>query len=76
MLIFVQNKKRAIELHNELVYEGIKVDSIHGGKPKENWDDIIKMFWSGKLQILITTDLLSRGIDFLKVNFVINYDFP
>jgi len=42
MLIFVQNKKWAIELNKELVYEGIKVDAIHGGKPKETWDEIVK----------------------------------
>lgn len=44
MLIFVQNKHRAIELHKELVYEGIKVDSIHGGKPKETRDEIVMNF--------------------------------
>ncbi len=76
MLIFVQNKKRAVELNAELVYEGVKVEAIHGGVLKETRDDIVKRFREGKLQILITTDLLSRGIDFLKVNFVLNYDFP
>ena len=76
MLIFVQNKARGLELYNELVYEGISCNLIHGDRIKEQRDEVVMKFRTGKLSILICTDLMSRGIDFLNVNYVVNYDFP
>lgn len=76
MLIFVQSKERAKELFHELIYEGMNVNVIHSDKKKEERDEIIKQFRIGKIWILICTDLMSRGIDFKTVNYVINYDFP
>jgi ATP-dependent RNA helicase DDX52/ROK1 len=75
-LIFVQNKTRGIELYHELIYEGVKVNVIHGDRIKEDRDDIVMKFRNGKISFLICTDLMSRGIDFMGVNSVINYDFP
>ena len=45
-------------------------------KSKEERQKIIKQFDEGKFWILITTDIVARGIDFKNVNLVINYDFP
>ena len=39
-------------------------------------DNVVKCFRSGKIWILICTELMGRGIDFKGVNLVINYDFP
>jgi ATP-dependent RNA helicase DDX52/ROK1 len=76
MLIFVQSKDRAKELFHELIFEGVNVNVIHADKKKHERDVIIKEFRLGKIWVLICTDLMSRGIDFKTVNFVINYDFP
>jgi len=49
---------------------------LSSDKSKEDRQKIISQFDSGKFWILITTDILARGIDFKNVNLVINYDFP
>ncbi len=76
MLIFVQSKERAKELFHELIYDGINVNVIHADKKKNERDEIIKQFRIGKIWVLICTDLMSRGIDFKTVSYVVNYDFP
>ena len=76
MLIFVQSKTRAKELHKELMYDGQNVEVIHGDCKKEDRDEIMKKFRVGQIWMLICTDLMSRGIDFKTVNSVVNFDFP
>ena len=76
MLVFVQSKDRAKELYRELMFEGINVNVIHADKKKHERDEIIKQFRLGNIWVLICTDLMSRGIDFKTVNYVVNYDFP
>lgn len=75
-LIFVQSKERAKELFGELVYDGIFVDAIHADRTKQQRDNTVKAFRTGKIWMLICTDLMARGIDFKGVETVINYDFP
>mmetsp|Transcript_44923 Transcript_44923/g.71726 ORF Transcript_44923/g.71726 Transcript_44923/m.71726 type:complete len:564 (+) Transcript_44923:134-1825(+) len=75
-LVFVQSKERAQELHQELIYDGIKVDAMHAERTQAQRDDLIKRFRRGDIWVLICTDLMGRGIDFKGVNCVINYDFP
>ncbi|PVU99524.1 hypothetical protein BB559_000623 [Furculomyces boomerangus] len=75
-LIFVQSIERAKELFFELVYDGINVEVMHAEKTQQQRDRIIENFKKGKLWILISTELMARGIDFKGVNLVINYDFP
>ena len=76
MLIFVQSKTRAKELHRELKYDGMNVEVIHGDCKKADRDSIIKKFRVGQVWMLICTDLMARGIDFKTVNSVVNFDFP
>eukprot|EP00439_Symbiodinium_sp_Y106_P039169 s1418_g4.t2 len=75
-LVFVQSKERAKELFGELVYDGIFVDAIHADRTKLQRDNTVKAFRTGKLWVLICTDLMARGVDFKGVETVINYDFP
>ncbi|XP_052696960.1 probable ATP-dependent RNA helicase DDX52 [Crassostrea angulata] len=76
VLIFVQSKERARELFHELIYDGMNVDVIHSDQTQEQRDNAVKNFRSGKTWILICTELMGRGMDFIGVNLVINYDFP
>ncbi|XP_058948166.2 probable ATP-dependent RNA helicase DDX52 [Pocillopora verrucosa] len=76
MLIFVQSKDRAKELFHELIYDGINVDVIHSDRTQAQRDNVVKCFRTGKIWVLIATELMGRGIDFKGVNLVINYDFP
>lgn len=52
------------------------VSSIHSDMPQQDRDRIMKEFRSGATRVLITTDLLARGIDVYQVSIVINYDIP
>lgn len=75
-LIFVQSKERAKQLFGELVYDGIFVDAIHADRTKQQRDNTVKAFRTGKIWMMICTDLMARGIDFKGVETVINFDFP
>ncbi|KXS21532.1 P-loop containing nucleoside triphosphate hydrolase protein [Gonapodya prolifera JEL478] len=75
-LIFVQSKKRAEELREELAVDGRSVDVVTGERTKKERDNLVRLFRTGHLHLLICTDLLSRGLDFSAVRTVINYDFP
>lgn len=76
VLVFVQTKERAKELFSELIYDGINVDIIHAERSQQQRDNVVKSFRAGNIWVLISTELMGRGIDFKGVNLVINYDFP
>mmetsp|Transcript_76911 Transcript_76911/g.152237 ORF Transcript_76911/g.152237 Transcript_76911/m.152237 type:complete len:580 (+) Transcript_76911:42-1781(+) len=75
-LIFVQSKDRAKQLFGELVYDGLFVDAIHADRTKQQRDNTVEAFRTGKIWMLICTDLMARGVDFKCVETVVNYDFP
>jgi len=52
------------------------VSSMHGDMDQRERDIIMREFRSGSSRVLITTDLLARGIDVQQVSLVINYDLP
>merc|ERR1712179_859005 len=52
------------------------VSSMHGEMSQSDREMIMKEFRSGSSRVLITTDLLARGIDVQQVSLVINYDLP
>jgi ATP-dependent RNA helicase DDX52/ROK1 len=74
--VFVSKKARAQQLHRELLYDGMHVDSISGDQPNAARAAAVENFRAGKTWVLIATDLIGRGMDFAAVNTVINYDFP
>lgn len=49
---------------------------IHSDRSQQERDNVVKSFREGKVWVLICTELISRGIDFLGVNLVVNFDFP
>lgn len=67
---------RAQQLYSELIYDAINVDVIHADRTQQQRDNVVKAFREGKVWVLICTELIGRGIDFLGVNLVVNYDFP
>ncbi|CAH0715243.1 unnamed protein product, partial [Brenthis ino] len=76
VLVFVQSKDRAKQLFKELIYDGINVDVIHADRTQAQRDNVVRSFRTGRIWVLICTELMGRGIDFRGVNLVINYDFP
>jgi len=77
VIIFVNSRNNTVNLQQRLQSKGYKVFILMGGDmDPANRDETVKRFNSGQIQILITTDLLSRGFDERLVKLVINYDLP
>ena len=75
-LVFVETKRKADELENSLRNEGYPATSIHGDRQQWEREEALKLFKSGRLPILVATDVAARGLDIPNVNHVINYDLP
>ncbi|OMO76660.1 hypothetical protein CCACVL1_15519 [Corchorus capsularis] len=75
-IIFVRTKNSASMLHKSITELGYDCTTIHGNLGNDDRDKIVKEFKDGLAQVLISTDLLSRGFDQQQVNLVINYDLP
>jgi translation initiation factor 4A len=75
-IIYCNSKKIVDVLTNKLIHNNFSVSSIHGDMTQTMRDKIVKEFREGQSRVLITTDLLSRGIDIQQISIVINYDIP
>ncbi|CAN8101453.1 unnamed protein product [Discula destructiva] len=82
-LVFTQTIDRATALHDELKYDipleaggSSRIAVLHSSLPDPVRADIMRRFRLGEIWILITTDVLARGVDFAGVNGVVNYDIP
>ncbi|KAJ5901596.1 hypothetical protein N7495_002124 [Penicillium taxi] len=82
-LIFTQTIPRAIALHSELKYDipteaggSSRIAVLHSDLSDSQRSDIMRDFRKGEIWILVTTDLLARGVDFRGINGVVNYDIP
>jgi|SRR6266404_778033 len=75
-IIFCQQRRTADRIAQRMTVEGHKVASLHGAKEGSERDLIIDGFREGREKVLITTNVISRGIDVLQVNMVVNYDLP
>lgn len=75
--IIYTNTRRKVEwLTEKLTERDFTVSSLHGDMEQKQRDLIMKEFRSGSSRVLVTTDLLARGIDVQQVSLVINYDLP
>lgn len=75
-IIFCNTIKKVEWLEENLKENNFTITVIHSNMEQHERDNIIKEFREGKTRLLITTDLLARGIDIPKINMVINYDIP
>ncbi|KAF9443617.1 DEAD-domain-containing protein [Macrolepiota fuliginosa MF-IS2] len=75
-IIFCKHRHTADRISQRMTAEGHKVASLHGAKDAAERDTIIDAFRQGKDKVLITTNVIARGIDILQVNMVVNYDIP
>ncbi|KIK10013.1 hypothetical protein K443DRAFT_136113 [Laccaria amethystina LaAM-08-1] len=75
-IIFCQHRHTADRISQRMTAEGHKVASLHGAKDAAERDAIIDHFREGRDKVLITTNVIARGIDILQVNMVVNYDLP
>lgn len=75
-IIFCNTRRKVDWLSTELTNKDFTVSSMHADMDQQEREKIMKEFRSGSSRILITTDLLARGIDVQQVSAVINYDLP
>jgi superfamily II DNA/RNA helicase len=76
LMIYCNSKKRVDMLARRLSDAGLTCSCIHGELSSQERVDTMRKFRTGENRILITTDLLARGIDVQQVSLVINYDIP
>jgi len=76
VLIFAENKNDVDDIYEYLLLKNVEAVAIHGGKTQEEREYAIRMFKEGKKDVLVATDVASKGLDFAAIQHVINYDMP
>uniref|UniRef100_A0A183T3M4 RNA helicase n=1 Tax=Schistocephalus solidus TaxID=70667 RepID=A0A183T3M4_SCHSO len=76
VVIFVNTVKKAISLEEQLREQKFKVSCIHSDLQQDQRDSVMNEFRRGHSRILLSTDILARGIDVQQVSLVLNYDLP
>lgn len=75
-MIYCKSKERVDALRETLVSKNFTVSSMHGKNTADERSNVMKEFRTGSSRVLISTDLLCRGIDIQQVSLVINFDMP
>merc|ERR1712195_215219 len=75
-IIYCNSRRKVDWLTEQLHSRDFTVSALHGDMDQKERELIMKEFRSGSSRVLITTDLLARGIDVQQVSLVINYDLP
>eukprot|EP01124_Arcella_intermedia_P004415 TRINITY_DN12513_c0_g1_i2.p1 TRINITY_DN12513_c0_g1~~TRINITY_DN12513_c0_g1_i2.p1 ORF type:complete len:242 (+),score=62.66 TRINITY_DN12513_c0_g1_i2:278-1003(+) len=75
-LVFVERKKKVSEVYTYITENGIPCAALHGDMSSSDRDVSIKLSSSGKVKVLIATDITSRGIDLPNIKNIVNYDMP
>lgn len=76
VLIFAEKKQDVDAIHEYLLLKGVEAVAIHGGKDQEERSRSVDAFRKGQKDVLVATDVASKGLDFADVQHVINYDMP
>jgi translation initiation factor 4A len=75
-IIFCNSKKTVDYLTEEMTKRNFVVSSIHSDLQQQEREKVMREFRNGASRVLVTTDLMARGIDVYQVSLVINYDLP
>ena len=75
-IIYCNTKKAVVELEKEMKENDFVISVLHGDMDQEERNTIMKQFRQAATRVLITTDLLARGIDVQQVELVINFELP
>jgi ATP-dependent RNA helicase DDX41 len=76
VLIFAENKSDVDSVHEYLLLKGVDAVAIHGSKSQEERSSSVAGFKEGNKDVLVATDVASKGLDFPDIQHVINYDMP
>jgi ATP-dependent RNA helicase RhlE len=75
-LVFTRTKHGADKVAKDLNRANIRTDAIHGNKSQSARQNALTNFKSGKIRVLVATDIAARGIDVEDLSHVINYELP
>jgi ATP-dependent RNA helicase RhlE len=75
-LVFARTKHGADRIVKDLKKMNINADAIHGNKTQTSRQNALRNFKSGRLKVLVATDIAARGIDVDNLTHVINFDLP
>ncbi len=75
-LVFTKTKLSASRIARQLQREGFAADAIHGDKSQNERIQVLEAFKSGRIGVLIATDVAARGLDIEQLPLVINYEIP
>lgn len=75
-LVFCSRKQTVKQLTRELKQGGFNIEEIHSDLEQSKRESVLGAFASGRIPLLVATDILSRGIDIDTIDLVINYDVP
>nr|CAH7722238.1 unnamed protein product [Callosobruchus chinensis] len=76
VIVFCGRKARADELASELILSGVNCQTMHGDREQADREQALLDIADGTVQMLIATDVASRGLDIDDITHVVNYDFP
>jgi len=75
-IVFTNTKYKARRVAQNLRHEGVNCKEIHGDLVQERRERVMKSFRGQQIQVLVATDLASRGLDVMDISHIINYDLP
>ena len=76
VLVFCRTKHRVDDVSAMLKNAQVKVDVMHADRPQQARARALERFREGRVQVLVATDVMSRGIDVAGVDAVVNFDVP
>lgn len=76
VIVFSSSKQKVKELYRAVSQMGVKVGEMHSDLDQSKREDHILAFKSGRINVLVATDIVSRGIDIDDIEMVVNYDVP
>lgn len=76
VLVFVRTKHGADRLEKQLIEDGIRTAALHGDKTQGARNKALEYFKTGKVAVLVATDIAARGLDIDELPHVVNFDLP
>lgn len=76
MLVFVRTRTATVEVAEKLSARGFNAAAMNGDMPQKQREQMVDKLKRGKLDILVATDVVARGLDVKRISHVINYDIP
>lgn len=76
MLVFVRTRNATVELAEKLSARGFAASAMNGDMPQKQREQMVDKLKRGKIDILVATDVVARGLDVERISHVVNYDIP